>query len=81
MDVDETFRVGIEADTGGLDKALGEMTAKANNFGAALNGALRGAVTGGRSLDAVFRQLGTRLSLRCQCRTLPQNHSRRHFRA
>lgn len=59
---DDTFRLGIEADTSALDKALGDMTVKADAFGTALNTALRGAVSGGRSLDGVFRQLGARLS-------------------
>jgi phage-related minor tail protein len=62
MAADETYRVGIEADTSALDKALGDMTAKANGFGAALNAALRGAVVGGQSLDGVFRQLALRIS-------------------
>lgn len=62
MTADETYTVGIEADTSGLDRALGDLTLKANSFGAALNGALRGAVTGGKSLDGVFRQLALRIS-------------------
>ncbi|KAB0679944.1 phage tail tape measure protein [Aureimonas leprariae] len=62
MAADETYRVGIEADTSALDKALGDMTAKANAFGSAMNAAFRGAVVSGQSLDGVFRQLALRIS-------------------
>ena len=62
MAVDETYTVGIQADTSALDKALGDMTVRANTFGSALNAALRGAVVGGQSLDGVLRQLALRIS-------------------
>ena len=59
---DETVTVAVEADTAGFDKAIGDLSLKANAFGAALTGALRGAATGGKSLDGVLRQLAMRLS-------------------
>lgn len=59
---DETVTVAVEADTAGFDKALGDLSLKANAFGAAMTGALRGAATGGKSLDGVLRQLAMRLS-------------------
>jgi phage-related minor tail protein len=59
---DETVTVAVEADTAGFDKALGDLSLKANAFGAAMASALRGAATGGRSLDGVLRQLALRLS-------------------
>ena len=59
---DETFLVSVEADTSGFDRALGDLSRKANSFGSALTGALKGATTGGRSLDGVLRQLGQRIS-------------------
>ncbi|GGD93717.1 tail protein [Aureimonas endophytica] len=62
MTTEETYRIGIEADTSAFDKALGDMTAKADAFGAAFSGALKGAVAGTQSLDTVLRQLALRLS-------------------
>ncbi|KQT88239.1 phage tail tape measure protein [Aurantimonas sp. Leaf443] len=62
MDPDDTIILGIEADTSGLDRALGDLTLKAGAFGTALTGALKGAATGGRSLDAILQGLGRRLS-------------------
>lgn len=59
---DETLTVAVEADTAAFDKALGDLSGKANAFGAALTSALRGATTGGKSLDGVLQQLATRLS-------------------
>jgi hypothetical protein len=65
---DETVTVAVEADTAGFDKAIGDLSLKANAFGAALTGALRGAATGGKSLDGVLRQLAMRLSSIALCR-------------
>lgn len=62
MAADESFVVALEADTSGFEKALSDLSLRANAFGSALMGALRGAVTGGQSLDGVLRQLGQRIS-------------------
>ena len=62
MDEDETFTVAIRADTTGLDRALSDLSDKAERFGSALTSAFAGAVTGSRSLDGVLKQLATRLS-------------------
>ncbi len=55
---DETLTVAVEADTSGFDKAIGDLTVKANGFGAAFGSALKGAVSGCKSLDGVLQQLG-----------------------
>ena len=62
MDEDETFTVAIRADTSGLDRALADLSDRADRFGSALTSAFAGAVTGSRSLDSVLKQLATRLS-------------------
>ncbi|WP_152045378.1 phage tail tape measure protein [Aureimonas psammosilenae] len=62
MTADETVTVAIQADTNAFDKAMTDMTAKASSFGSAFNTALRGAVSGGQSLDGVLRQLALRIS-------------------
>lgn len=62
MAADDSFVVAVEADTSGFDKALSDLSRRANAFGSALTGALRGAVSGGQSLDGVLRQLGQRIS-------------------
>lgn len=62
MDEDETFTVAIEADTTGLDRALADLSDRADRFGSALTSAFAGAVTGSRSLDSALKQLATRLS-------------------
>jgi phage-related minor tail protein len=59
---DETLTVAVEADTSGFDRAMGELTAKANGFGSAFGAALKGAVSGGRTLDGVLQQLAQRIS-------------------
>ncbi|BDA83698.1 tail protein [Aureimonas sp. SA4125] len=59
---DETLLVAVEADMSGFDKAMGDLTAKANGFGAAFGAALKGAVSGSRTLDGVLRQLGQRIA-------------------
>ncbi|MCW4113867.1 phage tail tape measure protein [Aurantimonas sp. MSK8Z-1] len=62
MNPDETVEIAVTADTGGLTRALDDLTLRANGFGSALTSALRGAVTGGRSLDTVLSQLALRIS-------------------
>ncbi|MBO0904924.1 phage tail tape measure protein [Jiella sp. MQZ13P-4] len=52
----------MRADTTGLDRALADLSDRADRFGTALTSALSRAVTGGKSLDDVFRQLALRLS-------------------
>ena len=59
---DETLTVAVEADLSGFDKAMVDLTAKANGFGAAFSAALKGAVSGGRTLDGVLQQLAQRIS-------------------
>ncbi|MAY28461.1 MAG: phage tail protein [Aurantimonas sp.] len=62
MEPDETMKVAIVADTSGFEQAMGDLTQRANSFGSAIASAMKGAVTGGRSLDGVLRQLGQRIS-------------------
>ncbi|WAJ26695.1 phage tail tape measure protein [Antarcticirhabdus aurantiaca] len=62
MEADETYRVAFDVDTSALDRALGDLAARSDRFGAALGSALKGAVAGGRSLDTVLATLGTRLT-------------------
>lgn len=59
---DEVYEVAVEADLSGFNRALDDLAGKANAFGATFTSALRGAVSGGRSLDGVLRQLGQRIS-------------------
>ncbi|MEF2073834.1 phage tail tape measure protein [Consotaella aegiceratis] len=54
--------VAIEADTSGFEKALGDLTIRADAFGTAITSALKGAVSGGRSFEGVLKQLAQRLS-------------------
>jgi len=58
----DTMRIAVEADTSGFDRALGDLTTRANSFGSALTAAFRGGVGGGKSFDGVLRQLGQRIS-------------------
>lgn len=62
MAADETMSVAIEADTAGFDKALGDLSQRANSLGTALASAFKGAVSGGRSLDSVLTRLAGRIS-------------------
>ena len=62
MEPDETMNVAIVADTSGFEQAMGDLTQRANSFGSAIASAMKDAVTGGRSLDGVLRQLGQRIS-------------------
>lgn len=61
-DAVDTMRVSVEADTSGFERALGDLSARADRFGQALGNALKGAAVGGRSLDGVLRGLGSRIS-------------------
>ncbi|MBB3934501.1 phage tail tape measure protein [Aureimonas phyllosphaerae] len=58
----DALRISVEADTGGFERALNDLSTRANAFGAALTSAFQGAAGGGRSLDGVLRQLGGRIS-------------------
>lgn len=62
MEADETVTIGIRADTDGLERTLGNLSSRADRFGAAMSSALRGAVVGGRGLDDVMRGLALRIS-------------------
>ncbi|WP_423724809.1 phage tail tape measure protein [Aurantimonas marianensis] len=62
MEPDETLNVAIVADTSGFERAMGDLTQRANAFGSAISSALKAAATGGRSFDSVLRQLGQRIS-------------------
>jgi phage-related minor tail protein len=53
--------VNVELDLNGADRALDELTRKADAFGGALSGALKSATVDGRGLDDVLRGLGTRM--------------------
>lgn len=59
---DEPYlNVNVELDLNGSDRALDELTQKADAFGGALSGALKSATVDGRGLDDVLRTLGTRM--------------------
>ncbi|MCB8836094.1 phage tail tape measure protein [Aurantimonas sp. VKM B-3413] len=62
MNEDETLTVAVAADTSGLERALDDITKRANSFGSALTSAFSGAIVGGRSFESVLRQLGQRIS-------------------
>ena len=61
-DTTDTLRIAVEADTDGFERALSDLSRRASSFGAALTGAFRGAVSGGRTLEGTMRQLGQRIS-------------------
>lgn len=54
--------VSVDADLGGLERALGDTDRIARGFGRSLSAALEGATVRGRSLSDVLRGLGTRLT-------------------
>nr|WP_165690781.1 phage tail tape measure protein [Consotaella salsifontis] len=54
--------VSIKADTSAFDKAIGDLTNRANSFGSVMGSAFKGAVSGGKSFDTVLQQLSLRLS-------------------
>ncbi|AKI01212.1 hypothetical protein IMCC20628_02514 [Hoeflea sp. IMCC20628] len=56
-----SLNVDVELDLNGADRALDELTQKADAFGGALSGALKSATVEGRNLDGVLRTLGTRM--------------------
>ncbi|WP_082659435.1 phage tail tape measure protein [Aureimonas sp. AU40] len=58
----DTMRIAVEADTSGFERALTDLSTRADRFGAALTAALKGAAGGGRSLDTVLKGLGSRIS-------------------
>ena len=62
MQEGETLNVAVVADTSGFEKSMDDLTRRANAFGSAISGALRGAVSGGKSFDSVLRQLAGRIS-------------------
>lgn len=53
--------VNLELELNGADRALDELTGKAEAFGGALTSALKAATVEGRSLDDVLRGLGNRM--------------------
>jgi phage-related minor tail protein len=55
------LNVDVELDLNGADRALDELTRKADAFGGALSGALKSATVDGRGLDDVLRNLGNRM--------------------
>ncbi|MCZ4288026.1 phage tail tape measure protein [Hoeflea alexandrii] len=55
------LNVNVDLDLNGADRALDELTRKADAFGGALSGALKSATVDGRGLDDVLRTLGTRM--------------------
>jgi len=58
----DTVTVAVEADTSGFDRALSDLQTKSDQFGRVLTGALRSAVSSGKSLDDMLRQIGTNLA-------------------
>jgi phage-related minor tail protein len=61
MTDEPNLNVNVELDLNGADRALDELTQKADAFGGALSGALKSATVDGRGLDDVLRTLGTRM--------------------
>jgi phage-related minor tail protein len=61
MTDDPEFNVNGDLDLEGADRALDELTRKANAFGGALSTALKQATVEGRGLDDVLRGLGNRM--------------------
>jgi len=61
MTDEPNLNVNVELDLNGADRALDELTQKADSFGEALSGALKSATVDGRNLDDVLRTLGNRM--------------------
>jgi phage-related minor tail protein len=61
MTDEPNLNVNVELDLNGADRALDELTQKADAFGGALSGALKSATVDGRGLDDVLRTLGKRM--------------------
>ena len=59
---DETLHMRMTADTDEVAAALDDLSRRANAFGSALTSALKGAVTGGKSLDQVLQGLARRMT-------------------
>lgn len=60
--MDEDLTIAIDADTTGFETALKDLERQASSFGATLTGALRGAVTSGKSLEDTLRSIGQSLA-------------------
>ena len=58
---DDNLNVDVELELNGADRALDELTRKANSFGGALSTAMKQATVEGRGLEDVLRQLGNRM--------------------
>ncbi len=61
MTDEPNLSVDVELDLNGADRALDELTRKADAFGGALSSALKSATIDGRGLDGVLRTLGNRM--------------------
>lgn len=61
MTDEPNLSVDVELDLNGADRALDELTRKADAFGGALSSALKSATIDGRGLDDVLRTLGNRM--------------------
>ncbi|MGJ8570613.1 MAG: phage tail tape measure protein [Hoeflea sp.] len=61
MTDEPNLNVNVELDLNGADRALDELTQKADAFGGALSGALKSATVDGRGLEDVLRTLGNRM--------------------
>jgi phage-related minor tail protein len=61
MTDEPSLNVDVELELNGADRALDELTQKADAFGGALSGALKSATVEGRNLDDVLRTLGARM--------------------
>lgn len=59
---EEKINVAINADTGGLERTLRELTNMSERFGTVLTGALKGAIVSGKGLDDVLRQVAGRIA-------------------
>jgi len=62
MNEDETIALGLTLDASAAMGVLDDLEARAQGFGAALTGALKGATVGGKGLEDTLRSLGNRLA-------------------
>ncbi|MFZ2101983.1 MAG: phage tail tape measure protein [Oricola sp.] len=60
--MDEELTIAIQADTTGFETALKSLERQASSFGTTLTGALKGAVTSGKSLEDTLRSIGQNLA-------------------
>lgn len=58
---DDGVNVEVDLELNGADRALDELTRKANSFGSALSSAMKQATVESRSLEDVLRHLGNRM--------------------